>query len=66
MRINNYIYVNAHGKLPKGKRDWYFQPGDGAGHVYPETGYALDMSYADAKKWAQDHFSGYCEVYVLP
>lgn len=66
MRFNQYLYLQAHGKFPKGKRTWYFQPGDGAGHLYQEFGYAVDMNYTEAKRWAKDHFSGYQEVYVMP
>jgi hypothetical protein len=66
MEINTYSYIQVYGKEPRGKSTWYFSPGDNAGHIYSEYVYSVDMTYASAKKWAKEHFSGYPVVYLLP
>lgn len=66
--INDFVYVSAHGRLPRGQRSWKFLPGDGAGHVYknvPSTASPI-MTFSDARRWAKKKLSGYPELYVLP
>lgn len=65
-KCNTFAYERVHGKAPTGIRTWYFSPGDGAGKIYSEYGYAVNMTYTDAKAWALQQFKTYPVIYVLP
>lgn len=67
-RINTFPYSFLHGKTPRGKASYSFQPSDGAGHLYHEVAPLrfAPMLYSQACRLAKKKFGGYSEVCVLP